>query len=285
MNFMLKKLAFLLTPPLVWNFALKLALRFSKKTKQKCESELLHALSHNEIETPSKLALRGKILSVLHGPTFATIYREQFHDEIFKFEVSRSDPLILDCGANVGLVTLYMKTKFPEARIIAFEPDPACFQALRHNCSGLRDVKLIESAVWNSEGTRLFTPVGTVGGHLTELDQHSKGQTISVPTVRLRDFLQEDIEFLKMDIEGSEIDVLADCADLLVNVKYMFVEYHSFVDTPQRLAEMVGIIESAGFRMHTHGSMEERQPFMGVSVYNNKDFRLNFFCFRKAKID
>ncbi len=177
-------------------------------------------------------------------------------------------------------MTVYLKSRYPSARITCFEPDPACFEALQFNCRGLPEVDLVRAAVWEETGQTTFVPVGAVGGHLADLAASSPSQSFSVKTVRLRDHLSEPVHFLKMDIEGSEIDVLKDCADRLSNVQRMFIEYHSFEQRPQRLAECLGLIEQAGFRIHVHSSMEEKQPFLGVKSYNNKDLRLNLFCYR-----
>ena len=48
----------------------------------------------------------------------------------------------------------------------------------------------------------------------------------TVTCVRLKDLLDDDIDFLKIDIEGAEYAVLKDCSDDLTNVKNLFVEYH-----------------------------------------------------------
>src|SRR5947209_18288216 len=42
-------------------------------------------------------------------------------------------PLILDCGANSGMATLWWRRSFPEADIVAVEPSPDNFPALTRN--------------------------------------------------------------------------------------------------------------------------------------------------------
>jgi len=228
----------------------------------------------------TRFELGGRAWMAVDGPSFVGIYREQFVDEIFRFELADETPRFLDCGANVGIVTVYLKSLYPSARITCFEPDPACFEALEFNCRDLREVELVRAAVWKTDGQTTFAPVGAVGGHLEELAASPAPESIDIKAIRLRDYLSEPVHFLKMDIEGSEMEVLKDCADRLCNVQRMFIEYHSFEKRPQRLAECAGLIEEAGFRMHVHSSMEEKQPFLGVKSYNNKDLRLNLFCYR-----
>src|SRR5688572_3562695 len=40
-------------------------------------------------------------------------YKELFEDEIYRFTAAHSSPLIIDCGANIGLSILYFKQLYP----------------------------------------------------------------------------------------------------------------------------------------------------------------------------
>ena len=51
----------------------------------------------------------------------------------YPFRPVRARPLVIDCGANIGVATLYFKTVAPEARVIAFEPEPTAYELLREN--------------------------------------------------------------------------------------------------------------------------------------------------------
>ncbi|MCQ4028547.1 hypothetical protein FK509_27210, partial [Klebsiella pneumoniae] len=42
-----------------------------------------------------------------------------------------ASPRILDCGAHIGLVTLWARRQWPGARVVAFEADPAIAAMLR----------------------------------------------------------------------------------------------------------------------------------------------------------
>ena len=49
------------------------------------------------------------------------------------FSVDGADPLIIDCGANIGISVLEWKSRWPMARVICFEPDPDAFRLLEMN--------------------------------------------------------------------------------------------------------------------------------------------------------
>jgi predicted O-methyltransferase YrrM len=60
------------------------------------------------------------------------------HDEalnrFYADTVSRSEiPLILDCGANIGLSSIWFARKYPRATVIAVEPESENFRMLTMN--------------------------------------------------------------------------------------------------------------------------------------------------------
>ena len=72
-------------------------------------------------------------ITIVDHLSFIWQFEEIFVDEIYKFNSKSSNPLIFDCGANVGTSCLYFKRIFPEARIKAFEPDPEIAKVLSSN--------------------------------------------------------------------------------------------------------------------------------------------------------
>src|SRR5688572_6336531 len=60
-------------------------------------------------------------------PTLQKVWR----DEEYRFD---GDPkFIVDAGANIGIASIYFATKFPNARVIAIEPEPENFTLLEKN--------------------------------------------------------------------------------------------------------------------------------------------------------
>jgi FkbM family methyltransferase len=175
------------------------------------------------------------------------LYRQIFVDCVYDFDTTEAAPVIIDCGGNIGLGTIRMKRRHPAARVYAFEPDPEFAAIFEKNVksAGLSDVRITQAAVWSSTGTMRFKQDGGLAGHL-DIDGGSKG--IDVPTFRLRDLLSAPVDFLKIDIEGAELEVLRDCADLLGNVRRLFVESHTYAGRGQNLDEILAILRKAGFR-------------------------------------
>ena len=170
---------------------------------------------------------------------YLMVYQELLLDQMYRFRARRPDPFIIDCGANVGLGIIYFKYLFPDARILAFEPDARIFGMLERNVRSCRlsQVTLQPRAVWTAETRLSFHSDGSLGGSLVADGTYA--DLASVETVRLRDFLQDRVDFLKIDIEGAESEVLDDCRDTLRNVDHLFVEYHSDPQRPQALGDML----------------------------------------------
>jgi FkbM family methyltransferase len=271
-------------PPVIWNAARhlkrgaaeKLARNHDQESAELARLAILPKFAHTTAR------LLDCELIVTDAPSFLAIYWAYFKRQEYQFRASCENPLIVDCGANVGLGVRYWKQLCPQARVVAYEPDPESFGALQENTRDLAGVTLRQEAVWTESGPTRFAATGADGGHLAAVSQDAHpSQEVTVAATRLRDHLVEPVELLKLDIEGAEVDVLLDCRDRLSLVRNLFVEYHSFSGQPQRLHAFFGVIEQAGFRVHTHPDVPAPQPFMSRPVLNGKDLRMNVFCFRE----
>jgi FkbM family methyltransferase len=226
----------------------------------------------------TKTMLAGTEMHIPDGLSFVEAWKEIWEKEIYSFETDSKSPLILDCGANVGLATLYFKKKFPQAEIFSFEPDPVIHSYLVENLSsaGLKDVKVYRKAIWTKATELRFLSEGSDSGKII-----NEGEGVIVESVDLKDFLNQPVQFLKMDIEGAECDVLFDAKPLLGNVEKIFVEYHSFVNSPQMLGELLNLLKESGFRYHMQSVMPHDRPFLLNAPYRNTDLLTNIFAFRR----
>ena len=208
---------------------------------------------------------------------------EIFQDETYKFIASRPNPIIVDVGANIGLSVLYFKKHYPEARIMAFEPDPSIFELLLWNIkkNDLKDIYPQRVAAWDKDTFLTFYAEGALAGS-TEVNFDGKAQTMEVAAKRLKSLLpKEPIDFLKIDIEGAETIVLRDIADELERVEHLFFEYHSAKGKPQTLSKLLSIVGRAGFRYTITSQHASSDPFIRDAEYGF-DMQLNVFCYRRS---
>jgi len=236
--------------------------------------------AHNRYE-PFVTTYPGFACSVIDKSSFLAMHGEIFEREIYRFESKNPQPVIIDCGANIGLSAVYFKKLFPDAIVTAFEPDPKVFSALEKNvkAAGLSGVTLVKKGLGKSDAKKSFFSEGADGGRISDGEE---GDMISIDVTRLSPYLQKPVDFLKIDIEGSELEVLEESAGVLGNAANLFVEYHSFASRPQDLARILEIISAAGFRYYIESvGIRSEFPFIKREESLDYDLQLNIFCYRK----
>lgn len=140
-----------------------------------------------------------------------------FLDGDYAVEPLRAPKTIVDLGSNIGISLLYFHLRFPGARIVGVEPDPAAFALLRRNAGPLPGVTLVHAAVDEREGTTtLWSAPGATASALER--SHGAQSAVEVPVRRLDGLLSEAgverVEILKLVVEGSEFRALGSLDDL-----------------------------------------------------------------------
>lgn len=194
-------------------------------------------------------------------PTLSHLYREVFARQYYYFRAENDTPVILDCGANLGMASLYFKWLYPNSRVQAFEPDPTTFQVLERNVVGNNlDIKTHNCALWDEDGeVDFFVDPQNPGTLLMSTDaSRLRGVPIKVAARRLSDFIHGTVDFLKLDVEGAEHRVLRDLTQTgkIRAIRQMVVEYHHRVGQRKScLAEFLLMLEQAGFEYQIRTSV------------------------------
>jgi FkbM family methyltransferase len=158
--------------------------------------------------------------------------------DAYHFEGVTVEPgdVILDIGAHVGGFSIYAAKRWPQARILAFEPSTTNYQRLLRNLelAGVKNVEPFNLAV-TSDGRDINLSLdrnntgGTsalrkANGHLVE---PAKSTTLDAIVSGLGKFIGDypRVRFLKIDAEGCEHEILttATCLDM---VDYLGGEFH-----------------------------------------------------------
>lgn len=206
---------------------------------------------------------------------------ELFSEKIYLQELKKSS-YIIDCGSNIGLSAIYLKSICPDATIELFEPDSKNFELLKKNIfsCNLKDIITHNKAVWNENTTLHFKNQGTLS---SRIDDSNTDNTVKVEAVRLRDFMTREIDFLKIDIEGAEYPVMKDIEDKLHLVKNLFLEYHGKFDENNQLIHMLEIVRNNGFKFYIReAGFVYKTPFFRKNdgLERIYDVQLNILCFR-----
>lgn len=148
-------------------------------------------------------------LHLRYGTSDPYVFRQIFvEQEYAPFRASGEIRLIVDCGANVGFSSAYFLHRFPNARVIAVEPDPANFALLEQNLRpfGAR-AQAINAGIWSHEAGLVVCRYGEEGWR-TQVRECQPGEAPDVQATDIPALLtlsgRERIDLLKVDIEGSE---------------------------------------------------------------------------------
>ena len=224
----------------------------------------------------------GFDMIVPDAPSFVWQYKEIFADENYKFRSDTPNPVIYDCGANIGVSCIYFSRSYPSSKIKAFEADPNIVKVLSENMdrNKVKNVEIIDKAVWIDGAGVDLSLEGADGASI-----YSKNNVTKVPSVRLKDLIEKEIkiDMLKIDIEGAEYDVLLDCRNSLRNIENIFIEYHSFENSNQRLSEILEILEKNNFRYFIKPVNDRAIPFVKRINKSNPDMdlQLNIYAYKK----
>jgi FkbM family methyltransferase len=191
--------------------------------------------------------------------TLHFLFSEIFVRNQYWVECPDDRPLIFDCGANIGLATIFFKWRHPQSTIHCFEPDRRTFELLKRNVevNRLPDVHLHNVALSNAVGTvEFFVAARQAGSLLMSMNP----QRIPAPEVektlvdctKLSQFVNgRRVDLLKMDVEGAEPLVVADLVESgsIGMIDALVVEYHHDVDRRSaHLGEFLCVLEDAGFK-------------------------------------
>lgn len=136
--------------------------------------------------------------------------------------------VIVDAGANIGASTLYFRRRYPQARIIAIEPEPSNFGILCRNMNGYSNVICINAALWVSDGwISLVNPTADYYAYRYEDNAGTEGLTRSIsPETLMAELAVEIIDIFKMDIEGAEYRMFSNSTEWMHHVRMLIVELH-----------------------------------------------------------
>lgn len=148
------------------------------------------------------------------------------------------DDIILDIGANLGIISILLSKKFPTTKIYSFEASPINYENFLknikdNNCTNITPFNL---AVWSESNKTVeisTSPTNSGGSSIFYKDSfHEQYPTSQVKTISLKDIFDQNnikkCKLLKMDIEGSEYHSFKSLPQDYINnkIENIGIEYH-----------------------------------------------------------
>ena len=150
-----------------------------------------------------------------------------------EYDVAVERPsVIIDAGANIGLASIWFASRFPEARILAVEPEKSNYDLLVRNVEPYSNVTPIHAAVWTHRGTLAIDDPRQEGAWAFQTRElaDSLHPVENVPCLSLADLISDYglgwVDLLKVDIEGAEKEVFSSPGEWIGSIGAIAIELH-----------------------------------------------------------
>ena len=190
----------------------------------------------NEIR-PGKVTasyrLRAEVVSIVlrHHTPDVLVLDEVFSQREYEFPTSVKDVLagesntitVVDLGANIGLFGAFVLTQYPDASIVAFEPDPAnaVIHARAIEANPTKRWTLVQAAAAAAPGTMRFSSGDFTRSHAAHAGEDAIEVAAEDVLPRIR-----GADLVKIDIEGGEWALLDDPRFAETEARAVVLEYH-----------------------------------------------------------
>ncbi len=197
------------------------------------------------------LKLHKQILPV-HIRTYSgdyDIFYEVFWKEVYKMPDGLIDApkLIIDLGANVGFTCIYYALHYPNAEIIAVEPQIHNFHQMEKNTAHFKNITKINIVISDYD-KRVSLSDAELSYNYKISETQFKDETVEAISVeRLMDIYNiNHIDLIKIDIEGEERNILKHNNKWLGNVSSIIIEIHY----PYQFNELEDDLSQFGFKTY-----------------------------------
>jgi FkbM family methyltransferase len=139
---------------------------------------------------------------------------------------------VVDLGANIGTAAIWFSTRYPDATIIAVEPEAQNFELLVKNCASRNRIIPVRAAVSDTSGPlslrnrRASSDAYRTWGGIDDLECDADSlEGLSMSDLMER-FDVQHIDLLKVDIEGAEVELFSSAETWIGAVDAIVAEMH-----------------------------------------------------------
>jgi FkbM family methyltransferase len=157
------------------------------------------------------------------------VHQRALADSATRLAASGAKPLIIDCGANIGLSSVWFAEQFPDAVVIAVEPEPRNFEILTRNARNFPTIIPVNAAISDcASRITLVNPTKVPWAWQTQESNSGETEAVSVVQLIAR---QKNARLLmvKVDIEGFETALLRSDTSWVDSVPLLVFEMHDWM--------------------------------------------------------
>jgi len=152
----------------------------------------------------------GRQIELRVGTSDILAYADIILHEQYAAPVAPPVSFVLDAGANVGITAAYLLDRFPDARLVALEPDPINAALCRSNLTQFGSRATVLQAALTPTPTRVRMRAALQGTWAASIDEDPNGEIEGIDVASLcARFGVEQIDILKIDIEGAELELFS----------------------------------------------------------------------------
>lgn len=167
------------------------------------------------------------------GSTDYSVIKQIFTRGELYFNYSKflNDPLIIiDCGAHIGVSSMFFVTFFKNPTIYGFEANSNNYKYLTVNTNDCRSIESINKAVWYKNEILNVVDTG-YGDWGYMVSKNNINMVESVEAITLDDFIASrkisEVDIVKLDIEGSEKEIFDIGENKWLSItKLIIIEFH-----------------------------------------------------------
>ena len=141
-------------------------------------------------------------------------------------------PLILDCGANIGLSSVYLAHLFPDAAIVAVEPELGNFEMLKKNTSSYPRIRALQAAISDHEGYVTIANPAASSWAFRVIEASSEDKSV-IPAITVDDARlvagDHQLSAVKIDIESGEEQLFRSNTGWIEETPLLMIELHDWM--------------------------------------------------------
>ena len=225
-------------------------------------------------QTPAKIRIFGFEIVNYNYRLLDYLVKEVFVGFEYKFTADNQNPVIFDCGANIGMATIFFKWLYPNATIYAFEPQTKTFAFLEENIrsNNLSNVFCYNLALSDEEGVITFYESDDQNLMGSILEDRVVGKKIEVQTKKLSSFIKQKVDLMKIDVEGAENLIVKDLVESKLlkkdKIDQIIMEYHHKI--PKQKSSMSSFLkpfEENNFEYQIRTGFQELGSFQDMLIH------------------